>query len=231
LSCKLFVSLLAAVCLTGPLMAGCTLQYNKDATVRDVITPTDATIIEYHVRSYYTDLREFTTRLYARNPKYEKDQQKRQQKIDAIFQPGFFPKHFKKQKTSAELLSTAFSPASEGQDRVYLLGLGLAKSINEAYGLDEMDLFWTGLQVPLERLQRLHFNLSQVNWRLKTYKDQAGNLLFLTNGMGENGYINMGYEVLMTRILTRIEDDIYMRGGLPNKYMFRMSTIFLTIAL
>jgi len=212
-------------------MAGCTLQYNKDATVRDVITPTDATIIEYHVRSYYTDLREFTTRLYARNPKYEKDQQKRQQKIDAIFQPGFFPKHFKKQKTSAELLSTAFSPASEGQDRVYLLGLGLAKSINEAYGLDEMDLFWTGLQVPLERLQRLHFNLSQVNWRLKTYKDQAGNLLFLTNGMGENGYINMGYEVLMTRILTRIEDDIYMRGGLPNKYMFRMSTIFLTIAL
>jgi hypothetical protein len=32
-------------------------------------------------------------------------------------------------------------------------------------------------------------------------------------------------------MLTRIEDDISMRGGLTNKYMFRMSTIFLTIAL
>jgi hypothetical protein len=231
LPCKPFVSLLAAVCLAGPLMSGCAVQYNKDATVRDVITPTDATIIEYHVRSYYADLKEFIIRLYARNPKYERDQQKRRQKIDAIFQPGFSPKHFKKAKTSAELLSAAFNAGSEGEDRVYLLGLGLVKSIKEAYGLDEMDLFWTGLQVPLERLQRLHFNLSQANWRLKTYKDQAGNLLFLTNGMGENGYINMGYEVLMTRILTRIEDDIYMRGGLPNKYMFRMSTIFLTIAL
>lgn len=223
--------MLAAVCLAGPLMSGCTVQYNKDATVRDMITPTDATIIEYHVRSYYADLQEFITRLYARNPKYERDQQKRQQKIDNIFQPGFFPKHFNKAKTSAELLSAAFNAGSEREDRVYLLGLGLAKSINEAYGLDQIDFFWTGLQVPLERLQRLHFNLSQVNWRLKTYKDQAGSLLFLTNGMGENGYINMGYEVLMTRILTRIEDDIYMRGGLPNKYMFRMSTIFLTIAL
>jgi len=223
--------LLAAVCLAGPLMAGCTVEYNKDATVRDVIAPTDATIIEYHVRSYQADLQEFITRLYARNPKYEKDPLKRQQKIDAIFRSGFFARHLIKGKPSAELLSAAFSPASEGEDRVYLLGQGLAKSIKEAYGLGEIDVFWTGLQVPLERLQRLHFNLSQVNWRLKTYKDQAGNLLFLTNGMGENGYINMGYEVLMTRMLTRIEDDISMRGGLTNKYMFRMSTIFLTIAL
>ncbi|MBU4262913.1 MAG: hypothetical protein KKC76_13740 [Proteobacteria bacterium] len=231
MQCKPFVNLLAAVCLAGPLMAGCTVQYNKDATVRDVVTPTDATIIEYHVRSYQADLKEFITRLYARNPKYEKDPKRRQMKIDAIFRRGFFAKHLRKGKSSAELLSAAFSPASAGEDRIYLLGQGLVKSIKEAYGLDEIDVFWSGLQVPLERLQRLHFNLSQVNWRLKTYKDQAGNLLFLTNGMGENGYINMGYEVLMTRILTRIEDDISMRGGLANKYMFRMSTIFLTIAL
>ncbi|MCJ7603881.1 MAG: hypothetical protein MUO63_20595, partial [Desulfobulbaceae bacterium] len=148
--CKPFVSLLAAVCLAGPLMSGCAVQYNKDATVRDMITSTDATIIEYHVRSYYIDLKEFITRLYARNPKYERDQQKRRQKIDAIFQPRFFPKHFNKAKTSAELLSAAFNAGSEGEDRVYLLGLGLAKSINEAYGLDEIDFFWTGLQVPLE---------------------------------------------------------------------------------
>jgi hypothetical protein len=41
----------------------------------------------------------------------------------------------------------------------------------------------------------------------------------------------MGFEVLMTRILTRIEDDIFMRGGLPEKYIFRGSNIFLSIAI
>jgi hypothetical protein len=41
----------------------------------------------------------------------------------------------------------------------------------------------------------------------------------------------MGYEVIMTRILTRIEDDIIMRGGLPGQYMFKMSTVFVGILL
>jgi hypothetical protein len=225
------VILLAAVCLAGPLTAGCSVRYNDDAAVREVMTTTDASIISYHVRSYQADLREFITRLYARNPKYEKDPELRLRKVDAIFRPGLPGGCLGRGKSSAELLAAAFSPESEGEDRVYLLGQGLVKSIKEAYGLDEIELFWTGLQVSLERLQRLHFNLSQVNWRLKTCRDQAGGLLFLTNGMGENGSINMGYEVLMTRMLTRIEDDIFLRGGLPDKYMFRMSTIFLTIAL
>ncbi len=212
-------------------MSGCSMPYGNDKTVRDIITPTDVSIIKYHVRSYHADLREFVTRLYARNPKYEKDLQKRLAKIDSIFHPGFFLRQQNNKRSSTELLSAAFNEESKNEDRVYLLGQGLVKSIQEAYCLNKMDVFWSSLQLPLEQLQRLHFNLSQVNWRLKTYRDSSGKLLFLTNGMGENGYLNMGYEVIMTRILTRIEDDIYMRGGLPEKYVFRMSTIFLTISL
>ena len=88
-----------------------------------------------------------------------------------------------------------------------------------------------GLQILLERLERLHYNISQVNWRLKTYKDEKGHLIFLTNAADEKGYINMGYEVIMTEILTRIKDDIYLRGGLPGKYVFNMSALFLSILL
>ena len=81
-------------------------------------------------------------------------------------------------------------------------------------------------------MQALHLNVSQVNWRLKTYRDEGGGLLFLTNGAGEDGSLNMGYEVLMTQVLTRITDDIYLRGGLAGKYVFSMSsTIFVGIAL
>lgn len=214
------------------LLTGCSAKYDQQDTFRDMITPTDAIIIEHHVGVCFSDLREFIERLYVRNPVHERDLKKRQQKIDSIFladSASWIPQKFVN-LTSRELLTVAFAPDTTG-DRIYPLGLGFMRSIQEAYELDDKKVFLTGLQVPLEQLERLHFNLSQVNWRLKTYRDESGNFLFFTNGMAENGYLNMGYEVIMTRILTRIEDDIFLRGGLADKYMFRMSTIFLSILM
>ncbi len=231
---KSSVSMMRGICLVMGILilSGCSAKHDQQATFRDMITPTDATIIEHHVGVYLLDLRKFVERLYARNPVYERDINKRQQKIDSIFQAdsaSLIPQNLG-DLSSRKLLTAAFATETKG-DRIYLLGLGLTRSIEETYELNNKKVFLTGLQIPLERLERLHFNLSQVNWRLKTYRDESANLLFLTNGMAENGYLNMGYEVLMTRILTRIEDDIFLRGGLPNKYMFRMSTIFLSILM
>ncbi|MCB2181986.1 MAG: hypothetical protein KQH63_08165 [Desulfobulbaceae bacterium] len=212
-------------------ITGCSSKNRDAADFAKVIKPAEVSIFEYHIQSTISDLEDFVVRLYARNPKYEKNLSVRRQKIDSIFRPqnGRY-RNGLENKTSKELLSLSFAQDT-AEDRVYLLGLGLVKSIQEAYGLDEMKYFLTGLQLSLERIERLHFNLSQVNWRLKTYKDMNGDLLFLTNGMSENGYLNMGYEVIMTRILTRVEDDIYLRGGLPQKYMFGMSTLFLSIVM
>ncbi|MFH1216856.1 MAG: hypothetical protein V1706_10195 [Pseudomonadota bacterium] len=222
---RLFVSLVVLLVISG-----CGAGNNGSPLCR-VITPTDAVLITHHVTSCHDDLYNFVSRLYARNPKYEQDLELRRHKIDAVFRVKNSPllDEFSGW-TSDRFLVAAFAAETRG-DRVFLLGLGLANSIREAYGLEEMTFFWSGLQIPVERLKRLHFNLSQVNWRLKTYKDASGELLFLSNGMGENGYLNMGYEVIMTRILTRIEDDIYLRGGLPDKYAFRMSTLFLSILM
>ena len=50
-------------------------------------TPTDVGIIRHHVRQYQNSLREFTARLYAKNPKYEKDPARQRRKIDAVFAP------------------------------------------------------------------------------------------------------------------------------------------------
>lgn len=211
--------------------SGCTTYQRARENFTEFVTPTDASIVRYHVQQYHKALQEFTTRLYAKNPKYEKDAAVRKRKMRAIFNNGPAVESVNSNKPSHEVLAAAFGPEGDEADRVYLLALGLWKSVKEAYNVRDDEMFVSGLQLSLERLQRLHRNISQVNWRLRTYKDEKGRLLFLTNAVAENGYLNMGYEVLMTQILTRIEDDIYMRGGLTEKYIFRMSTLFVSIAI
>ena len=213
-------------------LAVCGFSGSKSSDgLRDFFIPMDVSIIRHHMQQYRGSLRDFTVRLYAKNPKYEKDPAQQQRKIDSIFGPLSTGEQVYAYKPSHEILTAAFQGEIAEPDRVYLLSLGLWKSIQEAYDIRDGDLFLSGLQVSLERLQRLHHNVSQVNWRLKTYKDKGGKLLFITNEAGKDGYINMGYEVIMTRILTRIEDDIIMRGGLPEQYLFRMSTMFVGILI
>jgi hypothetical protein len=208
-------------CIVLLLVGGCTASSLK---------PTDARVIDYHAKQCLKSIETFTTRLYAKNPKYEKDKNGQLRKLRDIFAAGGPTGPFSF-RSSRELLTEAFAEKSTDPDRVYLLGLGLVKSIREAYGLDERTMLLSAMQIDLGRLERLCHNLSQVNWRLKTYKDKDGRLLFLTNAAGDDGYVNMGYEVLMTEILTRIQDDIYLRGGLSEKYFFNMSTMFMSIIL
>ncbi len=213
-------------------LAGCGFSGSKaNDGVRGFFTPTDVSIIRHHVQQYRGSLREFTARLYAKNPRYEKDPAQQRRKIDSIFGPLPTGEQLYAFKPSHAILTAAFQGEVAEPDRIYLLSLGLWKSIRETYNVRDGDFFLSGLQIPLERLQRLHHNISQVNWRLKTCKDKSGKLLFITNEAGEDGYINMGYEVIMTRILTRIEDDIIMRGGLPEQYIFKMSTMFVGIVI
>ncbi|MFA7383920.1 MAG: hypothetical protein WC001_10770 [Desulfurivibrionaceae bacterium] len=227
---KTVVFILMAFVLSG--LAGCGLPGGKTGEgVRDFFTPTDVSIIRHHLQQYRNSLRDFTGRLYAKNPKYEKDPDRQRRKVEAIFAPLPIGEQVYAYKPSHEILTAAFEGEVAEPDRVYLLSLGLWKSIQEAYNIKNGDFFLSALQVSLERLQRLHHNVSQVNWRLKTYKDRSGKLLFITNQAGKDGYLNMGYEVIMTRILTRIEDDIIMRGGLPGQYIFKMSTMFVGIVI
>ncbi len=197
-----------------------------------ILTPSDVLIVQHHLREHYQCLEEFCRRLYLKNPKYEPEVKNRVDKLDAIF---------KKQKNlgtpydnqaSHEVLTIAFSTDPGYGDRVALLALGLRKSIDEGYGQHRPDeTMLTSLQIPLERLKKLYSNICQVNWRLKVYRDPNQKLYFLTNGIAPKGHLNMGYEVLITKILTRIEDDIYMRGGNPPNVIFRMSTMFFTLFL
>ncbi len=222
---RLFVCFLLALVL--PLVVtGCTPGFRKGC--RDTVCGPDVKVISYHVQKHYQLIEELAGRLYAKNPCYEPDPASRARKMNWIFKkgPGLYPRL--QQLPSHKLLEQAFSESPLVQDRVFLLILGLKRGIDEAYDTGG-SLFLTGCQIDAGRLERLYSNLAQVNWRMKTYRDRGGRLLFITNEAGENGYINMGFEVIMTAILTRVEDDIYLRGGLEKNLAFRLSAIFISI--
>jgi len=207
--------------LAGAMISGC---------LANAITPTEVRLFHYHGEKNIEIIKEFITRLYAKNPRYQGDPVRRQKRLQQLSNNRPTLDKYAHWR-SDEVLTEVFSEIPGDPDRVYLLGLGLVKSIREVYGPENNGLILIGLQIPLERLQRLHFNMSQVNWRIKTYKDGDGVLFFKTNEAGDDGYINMGYEVLMTEMLARIEDDIYLRGGLSKKYIFDMSTLFVSLLL
>ncbi|MCD6353346.1 MAG: hypothetical protein J7M06_03955 [Proteobacteria bacterium] len=204
--------------------------HSNGKLLKRALVPTDVQIMRYHVKEDFKSLEEFTRRLYLKNPKYEKDLEMRKKKIRRIFQGKELLDTGFNNEPSHKVLEAAFEADSPYEDRVFLLSLGLTKSIREAYNIEE-GLFLSSMEVSLEKLEKLYHNISHVNWRLKVYCDEQGNLLFLTNEPGEEGYINMGYEVIMTEIMTRIKDDIFLRGGTPPKLFFNMSTLFLSILI
>jgi len=211
------------------LMCGC----GDRGGMRGILTTSDVLIIKHHVRQHYICLEEFCRRLYLKNPKYEPDQFRQAEKLRTIFlEQKCLDSPFDYQ-ASHEILTAVFAEDTLYKDRIALLALGLRKSIDEGYdqhGPYDNNMI-TSLQIPLERLKRLYSNLSQVNWRIKVCRDRSGELYFLTNEKDNDGHLNMGYEVLMTKILTRIEDDIYMRGGNPPNVILKMSTMFFSLFL
>ncbi|NPA95837.1 MAG: hypothetical protein GXO58_10475 [Thermodesulfobacteria bacterium] len=190
----------------------------------------DVKIINYHVKKHYESIRTLANRLYAKNPCYEPDPERRRAKIRAIFgetSPYTIPYELRI-SMSHQLLEASFAPTPPERDRVLVFILGLKKGVDEAYNTGHGP-FLTGCQIDVKRLERLYSNISQAKWRLKTYRDQGGHLMFITNQALDNGYINMGFEVILTQMLTRIQDDIYLRSGLESNLTFRLSTIFLSI--
>ena len=219
---KIFLPFLALVVISG---------CGSKGGMGGMLTSSDVLIVQHHVRQHYHCLEEFCRRLYLKNPKYEPNAEKQAQKLDIIFKKRKNLGSPYDNQASHEVLTAAFSADSEYDDRIALLALGLCKSIDEGYeqsGPDD-DTMITSLQISLDRLKKLYSNISHVNWRLKVYRDTDQKLYFLTNEIAPEGHLNMGYEVLMTKILTRIEDDIYLRGGNPPNVIFRMSTMFFSL--
>jgi hypothetical protein len=217
---------------------------HKSSSQLSALTTPDVLIIKYHIQQICLDMEEFCRRLYLKNPCYEPDIEVRAEKLKLAFHPQPDESAGQSQLVPAiniqryeklfsyQLLEAAFAAVPPDCDRVLLLALGMKKSIVEGYdGHDGTSAMLSGMQLSVASLQRLHANLQQLNWRLKTYRNSSNELIFQTNALGENAYLNMGYEVLMTRMLTRVADDIYLRNGQTPNFVFTMTTMFLPLIL
>jgi hypothetical protein len=132
--------------------------------VERAVVPTDVQIIRYHVDEYFKSLEEFTRRLYLKNPKYEKDLEMRKAKIRGIFHEAGLPHTVVNNYPSHRLLESAFIPDPPYEDRVFLLSLGLAKSIEETYNIGD-GVFVSSMEISLKKLENLYHNISHLNWR------------------------------------------------------------------
>lgn len=228
-------NIISLVIFLPVLLTGCS---SKSQQLLPALSSPDVLIIRHHIEQNQIDIEEFCRRLYLKNPIYEADISARESKLAAIFHPP--PEDAQHSSTtmpaytklpSHQLLEAAFSQTPPDKDRVLLLAMGMSKSITEGYdGYDKRTLL-SGIQLSTHKLENLFVNLQQLSWRLKTYRGADGTLIFLTNAVDTCGYINMGYEVILTRLLTRTADDIYMRNGQTPNFIFTMSTMFLPLLL
>ncbi len=217
------------------LLCGCSsISENR---ISRAVCPPDVKIMYYHYEANMRLLEELMVRLYRKNPCYEPDLHERQRKRQCLFEKKKWGSCSDLDghgcrfllKPSHELLSMAFSEDPCYPDRVFLLILGLKKGLDEAYG-PVHGIFISGCQIKAERLKRLYENIAKANWRLKTYRSRTtGELLFRTNEASDSGYINMGYEVIFTTMLTRIRDDIYLRTGLEGNLAVNLGATFLAV--
>ncbi|OOE63636.1 hypothetical protein [Salinivibrio sp. IB282] len=96
------------------------------------------------------------------------------------------------------LLPLAFSSEFEG-DRVFALMAGVTGMISASYN-HQLEFFLLD-DIDQQKLYNSARNLEKIAWLLNNEKDDNGQLLLLSNGMGKNGVPNYSYERLLSQMI------------------------------
>ncbi|WBA19726.1 hypothetical protein [Salinivibrio kushneri] len=96
------------------------------------------------------------------------------------------------------LLPLAFSSEFEG-DRVFALMAGVTGMISASY--DHQLEFFLLDDIDQQKLYNSARNLEKIAWLLNNEKDDNGELLLLSNGIGKNGVPNYSYERLISQMI------------------------------
>jgi hypothetical protein len=96
------------------------------------------------------------------------------------------------------LLPLAFSSEFRG-DRVFALMAGVIGMISASYN-HQLEFFLLD-DIDQQKLYNCARNLEKVAWLLNNEKDDNGELLLLSNGVGKNGVPNYSYERLFSQMI------------------------------
>lgn len=170
-------------------------------------------VVELHQRESLSSLRQLTEKLYKRNPAEmgKGGITEVQAAVAKIFNPvNHWHLSPQRQLDWAASINNAFREDFSG-DRVHSLMAGmltmLMSSYNhktEVYLLDSMDP---------QKLYNAARNVEIVAWRLSNTKKSSGEILLLTNGIGQDGVQNLSFErefgkIIATQdLIARVVED------------------------
>ena len=166
------------IIITISLLTGCSNTQNK---IQKVFQTNSAAKVKSDYKEILKLLVSFKQKLNIRNPKnYNKTLSVSISKNINTFQNDIKLKvNSHSLETYNEYLQYAFDKNPNIKNRNDLLIVGLYKLIYGAYDINAGHQI-TALTYDIKKLQKLYYNLNSIKWRIKSYRDDQQNYLFLT---------------------------------------------------
>ncbi|MDX5446651.1 MAG: hypothetical protein LPJ87_11455 [Zoogloeaceae bacterium] len=206
LSRRAFLALLAGLAAAG---AGCSVPGTSPGSLLrrssfgEQLFKTDVDhYIEASQRRIFVSLRRLTEKLYRRNPReWRKTAPSLEEALVHIFDVDHSWRLASLgNRRNIEALTLAFAPEFRG-DRVQALMVGMSSMIQSAFG--DMVGFYVLNDLSPQGFYNAARNVEVAAWKLGTVRDEYGELLLLSNEMGEIN--NLSFEREMGRIIGILE--------------------------
>lgn len=158
-------------------------------------------VLEAHHREIYASLERLADKLYRRNPREWRRAglESREAALARLFdaQHDWRLAEFEHRR-GIEVMRMAFAPEFTG-DRVGALIAGMGGMIQTAWS-DRSELFIMDELDP-QALSNCARNIEITAWKLAQTRDEAGNLLLLSNEIGADGLRNLSFEREMGKMI------------------------------
>lgn len=206
LSRRAFVALLGGFAVAG---TGCSVPGtspgapSRKSSFGEQLFKTDVDhYIEASQRRIFVSLRRLTEKLYRRNPReWRKGSSSLEDALVQIFDVDHSWRLASLgNRRDIDALTLAFTPEFKG-DRVQALMVGMSSMIQSAFG--DMVGFYVLNDLSPQGFYNAARNIEIAAWKLGTVRDDYGNLLLLSNEMGEIN--NLSFEREMGRIIGILE--------------------------
>lgn len=206
LSRRTFMVLMAGLAASA---AGCSIPgtspgaASRRPTFGEQLFKTDVDhYIEASQRRIFMSLRRFTEKLYRRNPReWRKSADSLEEAMSLIFDVNHgWRLASLDNRRNIEALTMAFTPEFRG-DRVQALMVGMSSMIQSAFG--NMVGFYVLNDLSPQGFYNAARNVEIAAWRLGTVRDEQGNLLLLSNEMGDIN--NLSFERELGRMIGILE--------------------------
>ncbi|WBA10467.1 hypothetical protein N8M53_14030 (plasmid) [Salinivibrio kushneri] len=183
-------------------LTGCAQKLGRPFDIKNLAKSDMDLITDIHIAEVRELTEQLIVKLYKRNPRELKKApgmtiDKRIAQLMTVERPENGFRELGGMDGIA-LLPLAFSSEFEG-DRVFALMAGITGMISASYN-HQLEFFLLD-DIDQQKLYNSARNLEKIAWLLNNQKDDNGELLLLSNGIGKNGVPNYSYERLLSQMI------------------------------